>query len=87
MTRKVWRVDIELDEQDRDTRADLVLEADETCYRAWGRAHRNPVDPQRPHIGDELAVARALEDLARQLRGAAVHDIEALEGHPVEIHG
>lgn len=87
MARKLWRVDIELDEKDRDTHADLLLEAGEIRYRAWGRARRNPIDPQRRDVGDELAAARALEDLADQLRAAAEHDIEEFEGHPVTIEG
>lgn len=85
MTRKVWTVDIEIDEKDRQTQADVLLEAGEVRYRAWGRARRNPIDPQRPWIGEEVAVARALENLALQLRAAAEHDVEEFEGHPVEI--
>ena len=85
MNRKVWRVDIEIDEKDRQTQADVLLEAGEVRYRAWGRARRNPIDPSRPWIGEEVAVARALENLALQLRGAAEHDVEEFEGHPVEI--
>ena len=85
MNRKVWRVDIEIDEKERQTHADALLEAGELRYRAWGRARRNSIDPERPRIGEEVAVARALENLAVQLRAAAEHDVEDFEGHPVEI--
>ena len=85
MDRKVWRVDIEIDEKEGQTHADALLEAGEVRCRAWGRARRNPIDPERPRIGEEVAVARALESLALQLRAAAEHDVEDVEGHPVEI--
>ena len=85
MSRTVWRVDIEIDEKERLTQVDAMLEAGEIRYRAWGRARRNPVDPERPQVGEEVAVARALENLAMQLRSAAEHDIEEFEGHPVAV--
>ena len=39
-----------------------------------------------PAIGDELAAARALSDLAHNLLDAAAGRIEAFEGHPVKVH-
>lgn len=39
-----------------------------------------------PKVGEELAAARALSDLAHQLLHAAVDDIEAFEGRPVRVH-
>ncbi|HEX4818809.1 MAG TPA: dsRBD fold-containing protein, partial [Acidimicrobiales bacterium] len=74
------------DEVQDQTDADALLEAGAIRYRARGRARRNPRDPRRPQIGEEVAAARALEGLATQLRRAAEHDIETVEGHPVEIH-
>ncbi|GAA3374813.1 DUF1876 domain-containing protein [Streptomyces sannanensis] len=49
-----------------------------------GTAHRNPADENVPAIGDELAVARALSDLAHQLLHTAVMDIEAHTHERVE---
>ena len=42
-----------------------------------GLARRNPRDSEVPEIGDELAAARALADLAHQLIEATVADLEA----------
>jgi hypothetical protein len=40
-------------------------------------SRRNPSDESEPRIGDELAAARALSDLAHQLMAAAASDIES----------
>ena len=85
MSHRVWKIDLELDGSGGQTNADALLEAGDVRYRARGRARRNPSDPQRPLIGEEVAAARALESLAVQLRRVAEHDIEIVEGHPVQI--
>jgi hypothetical protein len=36
-------------------------------------------------LGDELAVARALSDLAHRLFDAAIADIDEFEGRPVHL--
>ena len=41
----------------------------------------------REEAGEELAVARALNDLAQQLLEQAAGTIEAYEGHHVTLHG
>ena len=53
-------------EEDR-TRADAVLEGAPVDLRGWGRARRNPIDPAVPAVGEEVAAARALSDLAHHL--------------------
>ncbi|HEX6659941.1 MAG TPA: dsRBD fold-containing protein, partial [Ilumatobacter sp.] len=55
-------------------------------HHGWGRAKRNPEDPDKPLIGEEVAAARALIRLAHQLLGAAESDIEEIEKHAVRIH-
>jgi hypothetical protein len=82
----VWTVEIAFTEGEDDTRADAVLEVGAARYHGWGRARRNPTDPDRPKIGAEIAAARALENLVVQLRGAAEQEIEDFEGHPVQVH-
>ena len=42
-----------------------------------------PSDESVPRIGDELAAARALSDLAHQLLAAAATDIESKTHQPV----
>jgi hypothetical protein len=87
MNQKVWTVNVVLSEEGDLTRADAVLDggaADEV--RGFGRAKRAPNDPSVPLIGDELATARALSDLAHRLLETAASRIEAFEGHPVNVH-
>ena len=83
---RVWTVAIVFTEDEDHTRADAILEAGVGRYHGWGRARRNPIDPDRPKIGEEIAAARALENLVVQLQGAAEHDIEDFEGHSVHVH-
>jgi hypothetical protein len=61
------------------TRAEATLHTnDPTNLVGSGSAHRHPDDHDVAEIGDELAVARALSDLAHQLLRAAMTDIEAV---------
>ncbi|GGM70418.1 hypothetical protein GCM10012275_45980 [Longimycelium tulufanense] len=75
-----WHVELEFDEDESHTRAAALLRLrDGTELRARGRATRDPRDPNEPRIGEELAGARALLDLAQQLMakaGAEVRDLE-----------
>lgn len=65
---KRWTVDIHLDEHEDHTRARARLHnRDETGLVGVGLARLNPTDTNVPEIGDELAVARALADLAHKL--------------------
>ena len=52
-----------------------------------GSARRNPVDPQVPKIGDELAAARALSDLSHRLLEVAAEDIEQATQDQVRLRG
>jgi hypothetical protein len=85
--RRVWTVEIVFTEDEDRTRADARLLAAERELHGWGRARRNPADPDIPAVGEELAAARALADLTHQLVHAAAERIEAFEGHPVQLHG
>ncbi|MFD5389470.1 DUF1876 domain-containing protein [Stenotrophomonas sp. NPDC087984] len=49
---------------------------DGTEMLAQGRANRNPEDPSQPRVGEEIAAARALTNLAHRLIGKAGGDIE-----------
>lgn len=78
MTTKTWNVQILLGEDEDTTHADAVLDLPgKTEVRGQGTSKRNPDDPSVPMIGDELATARALSDLAHQLLHAAARDIES----------
>ncbi|HUZ19920.1 MAG TPA: DUF1876 domain-containing protein [Acidimicrobiales bacterium] len=84
--RRVWTVEIVLTEDADRTRADAHLRAPHRELAAWGRARRNPADPDVPAVGEELAVARALSELSHLLVSEAADTIEAFEGKPVELH-
>jgi hypothetical protein len=78
MTTKTWTVQVLLNEDGDDTVADAALTAEsKLLLRGHGTSRRNPRDESEPRIGDELATARALSDLAHQLLAAAASDIEA----------
>jgi hypothetical protein len=47
-----------------------------------GSAHRNPNDAVVPEIGDEVAVARALHQLADTLLSTAYDDMAAVTSSP-----
>ena len=54
--------------------AEMDLRGDH--FEAVGRAHRNPADRPIPIVGEELATARALGDLAIQVMESANVKIE-----------
>lgn len=87
MHTKTWSVEIFIGEHDGQTRAEarLATEPSATRLTGWGIARLNPVDPEVPEIGDELATARALADLAHQLLETAAVDIGAVTSRPVHL--
>ena len=64
---------LHLVEDDTSTIVHTTLDLRNDHFEAIGKARRNPADPPAPTIGEELALARALQDLAAQLLDAA-HD-------------
>ncbi|WP_309111144.1 DUF1876 domain-containing protein [Saccharothrix sp.] len=86
-TAKTWHVEIQLDEHDGRTRAKATLATrDGGHLTGVGLARLNPADTNVPEIGDELAAARALSDLAHALLNATADDIEALTHEPAHVH-
>jgi hypothetical protein len=83
---KHWAVEIDIDEHDERTRAKARLRnRDATRLVGVGIARLSPADSNVPEIGDELAVARALADLAHQLLEATAADIEAITHEPAHL--
>ena len=85
---KRWTVDIFLGEQSDDAGSRTHAEArlhtqDATDLRGHGDARKHPADADVPEIGDELAAARALSDLAHRLLEAAAGDIADVSRQPV----
>lgn len=90
-----WSVEIELSGDERETRAEARLVAGAAGggtgrsdnLRGAGRARRNPRDRSVPQIGEELAAARALSDLAHRLLDTAAYDIERYTHEPANLRG
>lgn len=80
-----WTVDITFREDDDNTRADATIVGPDREVRGWGRARRAPADPDVPTVGEEIAAARALIDVAHHLLDEAAHQIESWEGHAVHL--
>ena len=80
-----WTVEITFSEDEDKTRADAVLNAGAEVLEGWGRARRNPSDPDVPAVGEEIAAARAFSDLAHHLLERAAHRIESWEGRPIHL--
>jgi hypothetical protein len=85
---KRWNVEIFIDEQEDQgrTHAEARLHTDDPTHLVGrGSARMNPKDRPVPEIGAELAVARALSQLAHELLSAATEDIEQItheQAHP-----
>lgn len=71
---------IHIEEDDTNTTARAVLDLRGDHFEATGRARRNPADPVKPVIGEELAIARALRKLESQITEAAEDKIERFLG-------
>lgn len=85
---RAWKVDISITEHEdeRRTYATAVLHSDaRTLLRGEGQARRRPSELEVPEIGDELATARALADLAHQLLEVTAGDIEQFTQRPVHL--
>jgi hypothetical protein len=71
-----WPVEISLHEEGREMRAEARLTNQTSGMVGHGLARRNPDDQEVTQIGEEIAAARALSDLAHQLLSDAAGQIE-----------
>jgi hypothetical protein len=67
---------IHLTEDDTTTEAVARLDLRGEHFETTGQARRNPIDPEKPLIGEELAIARALRDLEAMITASAEDKIE-----------
>lgn len=72
---------IHLVEDEFETVATAVLDLRGDHFEAKGKARRNPVDPSKPLIGEELAIARSLRSLESQITATAEEKIEQFLVH------
>lgn len=85
MNQLTWTAEIVFSEDEDNTQADAVLTGSPDSLQGSGRARRNPADPDVPAVGEEIAAARALNDLAHHLLEQAAHRIESWEGRQVHL--
>ena len=71
-----WDVRLELREDEDHCEVIAHLDAGDRGLAGVGRSRRNPADPMMPQVGEELATARALHDLAHHLSQDAWRMIE-----------
>jgi hypothetical protein len=83
---KTWKVEIFIGERDEKTYAEArLMPGQEVTLTGTGVARLNPKDRDVPEVGDELAVARALNELSHRLLHAASEDIEQLTHESVRL--
>ena len=82
-----WSVELSIGEDDGDTHAEARLfMKDDDRLSGRGRARRNPADRNVTEIGEQIAVARALSDLAHRLLNSAASEIEAITHERARLH-
>jgi hypothetical protein len=81
-----WPVEISLRAEDRVTRAEARLTRNGAGMVGNGIARRNPDDQEATQIGEEIAAARALSDLAHQLLNYAAGQIEEITHERAHLH-
>ena len=80
-----WPVEISLCEDDRETRAEARL-TEGVGLVGHGLARCNPDDREVMQIGEEIAAARALSDLAHRLLSYAAGEIEDITHERARLH-
>jgi hypothetical protein len=70
-------IDLHIEEDDTLTEVKAVLNMRGDHFEATGRARRNPMDKPMPVIGEELAIARALQRLTAEVMDGAQDKIDA----------
>lgn len=81
-----WPVEISVREEGRETHAEARLSREELGVVGHGIARRNPDDEEVTQIGEEIAAARALSDLAHQLLSHAAGQIEGVTHERALLH-
>ncbi len=64
-------IEVHIEEDESTTTVRTVLDLMGDHFEAKGRARRNPVDENMPVVGEELALARALNGLQLEVLEAA----------------
>ena len=82
-----WSVILSGSEHEGETRAEARFTmGGGVSVTGHGTARRNPANEDVTKIGEELAVARALSDLAHKLLHVATADVEAMTHERAHLH-
>jgi hypothetical protein len=82
-----WSVMLSVSDRDDRTEAEArLLMRSGADLTGHGSARRNPADQNVTKIGEELAIARALSDLAHRLLHVATADVEAVTHERAHLH-
>ena len=82
-----WSMMLSVQESDGETMATAQLAMDGDEHLAGrGKARLNPTDRGVEKIGAEIAMARALSDLAHKLLHAAAQDVEGITHQRAHLH-
>ena len=80
-----WHIEMEFQEAEKRTRAAAMVRLpDGTEMRAHGHATRHPEDMEQMRVGEEIAAARALNELSRELlrkAGSEIEEVTHREAH------
>jgi hypothetical protein len=86
-TAERWSVALTVQEHEGQTRAEVRLDlGDNTHLLGHGTARRNPSDPNVLEIGEKIAVARALSEVAHMLLGSAAAQLEEVTHQEAHLH-
>jgi hypothetical protein len=80
---RTCQIDVRIEEHEERTRAKARLSWAGKKLVGIGLARLDPADEPVAQIGDELAIARALSDLANQLFALTSTDIQASTHEPI----
>ena len=69
--KKTITIEVRIEEDETTTTVTTVLDLMGDHFDARGRARRNPIDQPMPVVGEELALARALNGLQMKVMEAA----------------
>ncbi len=82
-----WSVALSVSERGPGTEAEArLLMGGGAELAGHGSARRNLADPNVTRIGEELAIARALSDLAHRLLHMASTDVETVTHERADLH-
>jgi Rv2632c-like len=81
-----WPVELSLTEQGRETHAEASLAVGGARVVGHGSARRNPIDPQVLAVGEKIAAARALSQLAHLLLDSAAAELEDHTHEMAHLH-